>query len=220
MTTDRALLQQALEALDSCDIDYSQDCRQEFNADLVKIAKIAIKARLAQPEQEPSSSLRPYNTLPISPKFDAFIRAFWRRIHDYKIMYGKELPEQMPVEFRASMETALLVFDRAPMGYTHPQPERKPLTVIDIADDDALRFVHRVLESDAPEADRLAAREMITAIRTRVRKVDVTHPQPERKPLTDGEIALIWKDHHGKINMPWNFARAIERAHGITDSTT
>jgi hypothetical protein len=55
---------------------------------------------------------RPYESLPRSPRFDPFIRAFWRRIHDYKIMYGKDLPEQMPVEFRASMETALLVFDR------------------------------------------------------------------------------------------------------------
>lgn len=57
------------------------------------------------------------------------------------------------------------------------QPD--PMTVIDIADDDALRFVQRVLESDAPEADRLAAREMITGIRTRVRKV----AQPEQEPV-------------------------------------
>ena len=46
------------------------------------------------------------------PMFEAFIRAFWRRIEPYKKMYGKELPGKMPVEFRASMATALLMFDR------------------------------------------------------------------------------------------------------------
>lgn len=44
------------------------------------------------------------------------------------------------------------------------------MSEIDIADDDALRFVQRVLESNAPESDRKAARDMIVAIRTRVLK--------------------------------------------------
>lgn len=38
-------------------------------------------------------------------------RAFWRRIEMYKNDYGKELPEELPVEFRASMETALMLLD-------------------------------------------------------------------------------------------------------------
>jgi len=46
------------------------------------------------------------------PKFEAFIRAFWRRIEPYKNKHGKELPGEMPVEFKASMATALLIFDR------------------------------------------------------------------------------------------------------------
>jgi hypothetical protein len=55
---------------------------------------------------------RPYNDLPKHPKFNAFIRAFWRRIDAHKNDFSKELPEEMPVQFRASMETALLVFDK------------------------------------------------------------------------------------------------------------
>jgi hypothetical protein len=54
----------------------------------------------------------PYKYLPDHPMFNAFIRAFWRRINAYKNEYGKELPEEMPVQFKASMETALLVFDK------------------------------------------------------------------------------------------------------------
>ena len=45
------------------------------------------------------------------PMFDAFIRAFWRRIEPYKNQYGKELPKEMPVEFSANMMTALMTFD-------------------------------------------------------------------------------------------------------------
>ncbi len=44
------------------------------------------------------------------------------------------------------------------------------MTVLDLQDDDSLRFVQRVLESDATEADREIARQMIVKIRTRIRK--------------------------------------------------
>ena len=44
------------------------------------------------------------------------------------------------------------------------------MTVLDYQDDNALRFVQRVLESDAPQADRKAARDMIVEIRTRLRR--------------------------------------------------
>jgi hypothetical protein len=63
------------------------------------------------------------------------------------------------------------------------QPGTGGMTATDISDDDALRFVQRVLESDAPESDRLAARDMIVGIRTRV--------NPERKPLSENEIKKI-----------------------------
>lgn len=54
----------------------------------------------------------PYKNIPSHPKFEAFIRAFWRRINAHKNQYDKELPDKIPIEFRASMETALLVFDK------------------------------------------------------------------------------------------------------------
>ena len=48
--------------------------------------------------------------------------------------------------------------------------QKSGMTVMDIQDDDSLRFVQRVLESDAPEVDRQRAIAMIVDIRTRVRK--------------------------------------------------
>lgn len=39
---------------------------------------------------------------------DKFIRSFWRRIHYYRNKYEKDLPEEMPVEFRAACETAMI----------------------------------------------------------------------------------------------------------------
>ena len=41
-------------------------------------------------------------------KTDKFIRAFWRRIYHYRNKYEKDLPEKMPVEFRAACETAMI----------------------------------------------------------------------------------------------------------------
>lgn len=62
-----------------------------------------------------------------------------------------------------------------------PIPKAVPMTEIDLADDDSLRFIQRVLESNAPESDRKAALEMVYAIRRRLRKVyaaGVGVPQP------------------------------------------
>jgi hypothetical protein len=59
------------------------------------------------------------------------------------------------------------------------QPDNGGMAAIDISDDDSLRFVQRVLESDAPEADRMAARDMIVGIRTRVREI----AKPEAEPV-------------------------------------
>lgn len=66
-------------------------------------------------------------------------------------------------------------------------PSVVPMTVLDIADDDALRFVQRVLESNAPESDRNAARQMVSDIRTRVRQTASAAPSvaPEQ-PKGDG----------------------------------
>jgi hypothetical protein len=50
-------------------------------------------------------------------------------------------------------------------------PKAVPMTEVDIADDEALRFIQRVLESSAPQEDRDRAAQMVRDIRTRVRKV-------------------------------------------------
>lgn len=47
------------------------------------------------------------------PKIEFFIKALWRRIQPYKDEYEKDLPTPVPVWFRASTATALLVFDNA-----------------------------------------------------------------------------------------------------------
>ena len=40
--------------------------------------------------------------------------------------------------------------------------------------------------------------------------------QPQRKPLSDDEIALLYMSHTDRpLKAYWEFARAIEQAHGI-----
>lgn len=67
------------------------------------------------------------------------------------------------------------------------------MTVIDIADDDALRFVQRVLESQAPEADRQSARDMIVAIRTRFRRNSAATPDQSEieKRVAEAIVKMI-----------------------------
>ena len=63
-----------------------------------------------------------------------------------------------------------------------------PMTEIDIADDEALRFIQRVLESDAPREDRDRAAQMVRDIRTRVRKAYAASgvaPFDDGRPLFD-----------------------------------
>ena len=38
---------------------------------------------------------------------DGIARAFWRRIEPFKLNFGKELPKDLPIEFKAHMATAL-----------------------------------------------------------------------------------------------------------------
>lgn len=57
---------------------------------------------------------------PSEETIEGIARAFWRRINMYKNDYDKELPEKLPVEFMASMTTALLLLDAA----TQPAEEK------------------------------------------------------------------------------------------------
>jgi hypothetical protein len=60
------------------------------------------------------------------------------------------------------------------IGYFLYPPEPEPesstkITVLDLEDDDSLRFIQRVLESESTPEDKQAARDMVVAIRTRLR---------------------------------------------------
>ena len=59
-------------------------------------------------------------------------------------------------------------------------PESGAMAEIDYTDDDALRFIQRVLESNAPESDIRDARNMVVGIRTRVLKARADRPAPEQ----------------------------------------
>ena len=44
--------------------------------------------------------------------------------------------------------------------------------------------------------------------------------QPQRKPLSDDEIALLYMSHTDRpLKAYWEFARAIEQAHNIKEGT-
>ncbi|WP_294636584.1 hypothetical protein [uncultured Aquabacterium sp.] len=76
--------------------------------------------------------------------------------------------------------------------YTAPAPA-VPMSEVDLQDDDALRFAQRVLESDAPESDRKAARDMLVAIRTRVRKARAALtavPTPPAQQVSEPEVVI------------------------------
>lgn len=93
--------------------------------------------------------------------------------------------------------------------FTATQPLPEGMTVLDIADDDVLRFAQRVLEGAATEQDRQAARDGLVAIRTRVRKAN-TSPQPlpegmvmvPREPAWFAEFTREW-DHFKHMGKAW-----------------
>lgn len=84
--------------------DWTTTSKNELDSMLKKSRAHNIRSLYTYPRSE-------RNTFADNQKLDAFIRAFWRRINAYKNDFEKELPKEMPVQFRASMETALLVFD-------------------------------------------------------------------------------------------------------------
>ena len=77
-------------------------------------------------------------------------------------------------------------------------PESGAMAEIDYTDDDALRFIQRVLESDAPGADKKAARDMVVEIRTRVLKARAS------KPATAPDRHQRAAKHFGKDGRPCN----------------
>lgn len=90
---------------------------------------------------------------------------------------------------------------RAVISLAAPAPA-VPMSEVDLHDDDALRFAQRVLESDAPESDRKAARDMLVAIRTRVRKaraaLTAAPTPPAQQPVEfEGRVIVGHSKHRG-----------------------
>ena len=98
--------------------------------------------------------------------------------------------------------------------YLHP-PQRKPqpepvawgcfrngVLLDDLVSDEA--SVDYWCESDEPEMQRLVKRALYTT-------------PPSRQPLTDEVVEALWAKYSQPTIDFWDFARAIERAHGIGD---
>jgi hypothetical protein len=89
-----------------------------------------------------------------------------------QVLVPREVAERsLQLAFRTfgSMDCDLVQQLRAALEAKQP-PEG--MTALDVEDDNSLRFIQRVLESDAPEQDRSAALDMVREIRVRVRKTN------------------------------------------------
>lgn len=72
------------------------------------------------------------------------------------------------------------------------KPSSREMTVLDVADDDSLRFIQRVLESNAPEQDKADALRMVRDIRLRIRN-DHVEAKPQ-EPVAWQPIETAPKD--------------------------
>jgi hypothetical protein len=68
--------------------------------------------------------------------------------------------------------------------------------------------------TDRYDAMRYGWDEAIEAVAQSLPEKLYTHSQPERKPLSKSVIKRLW---HQADKEPENFARAIEKVHGITE---
>lgn len=120
----------------------------------------------AQKAAEPEPRQSPYDT-PLMPAIEAF--------HEIKPLAGND-PIDWPEHFLSTVTSALsAAFNVYSQG----------ASALSLSDDD-LRYVQRVLESDAPEKDRQRARDLIVQARlTRASETTVAEPG-------DGEAAY-WK---------------------------
>ena len=72
---------------------------------------------------------------------DSIARAFWRRIEPFKLNFGRELPKDLPVEFKAHMATALTLL--------HPWQVDPAAGEIELAKCEAQDYRRLVLEARA-----------------------------------------------------------------------
>jgi hypothetical protein len=227
MSTERELLQQAHEI---CLLVGSLDLAREIKAALARPAQIGsrtgsdyqqgfedgmaearLASELSHPEQEPTLSPRPYNELPNHPMFDAFIRAFWRRINAYKNGFDKELPEEMPVQLRASMETALLVFDKDESSKGRPMQR--------LTDEENEHFQKPIGELEISLSGFSFHPEDKSFLLTNMPIGEYplyTDPQPLKR-LADTESLEISKQFGGMSTREWGIVAAFEKAYGIKE---
>ena len=114
------------------------------------------------------------------------------------------------------------------------QPAQKTVTVVPatgdvwLKHDDDLRYVRRVLEAgrQMTDVDQRAAIDIVQGLRVTARSMAVDAKKPAqaeepvvREPLTDAQIAEMMRDTWGCASIAprhaLQFARAVERAHGI-----
>lgn len=87
--------------------DQSFSVQQMLTRQIIDLKDNAVRDALISlgwtPPAESNSSIEDH------PNFEAFIRAFWRRIEPYKNDHGKELPDELPSEFLWAVGTASIL---------------------------------------------------------------------------------------------------------------
>ncbi len=107
------------------DSHFNSNIVQQKATQVINLKDKAVREALISlgwtPPAESSSSIEEH------PNFEAFIRAFWRRIEPYKNDYDKELPKEMPGEFVWAVGTAgILLRDKVDDIRLKPTSELKP----------------------------------------------------------------------------------------------
>lgn len=117
------------------------------------------------------------NIIENDENFEAFIRAFWRRIEPFKNDYGKELPDELPTEFRAHMATAALALKLD--GVTEKEAERWATR---------LNWLHTEYGADCNGCD---SGDLLDCVETEMRQVINT---------LEGRIARLGREYSSKMH--------------------
>ena len=102
---------------------------------------------------------------------------------DFIAGYDAGMADAKRMQMAAALEYQRQLVDVQVRSAPATAPESGVMTEIDYNDDDALRFVQRVLESDAPLSDIRDARNMVVEIRTRVLKARASKPATAPEPI-------------------------------------
>lgn len=190
MTTLRSAAEMALEALDNVGV--------EGNWEREEAAVVALRAAL---EPVPVAWMDREGDLYKMPEIEG-----WAPPHT--LLYTHP-PQQQAAPFSpdsiSTAQTAWKMGYEAAKAEIAEQPEQKPVAIVVAAEyEDGSHAGHRLEWRGRNEAnDYPEGTEFYTA------------PPPQRKPLTNEELDALAIDEDGLPNSHFEFARAIERAHGI-----